>query len=248
MLLKIQGVVLKTVNFGEADKIVTLLSKEHGKIQAVAKGARRTRSKLIAGTQLFCYGEFLLFKGKTWYYVNQVEMKNSFYKIRNDLERLSCSTYIIQLISEVAQPEQPCKEIFNLSVEALRMFAEGKGNSQLVLRAVELKIMDLSGFRPVVNRCVNCGKPADLYYFSPVSGGVVCNDCKRADLSCYSISPTTIELMKAMLKWNLAKISCIRIEDRLLKELESIMRAYIGIHIDKTFSTIRFMDNIKKIK
>lgn len=248
MLIKVRGVVIKAVNLGEADKIITLFSKEHGKIQAIAKGARRTRSKLIAGTQLFCYGDFLLFKGRTWYYVNQVDMINSFYKLRNDLERLSCSTYIIQLTSEVVQPEQPSQEIFNLIVEALKMFVESKGSSQLLLRAVELKIMDLAGFRPVLNRCVNCGKPGDVHCFSPASGGVVCNDCKRIDICCYSISPTTLELMKAMLRWNLTKISCIRIDVSILKEIENIMRTYIAVHIDKTFSTIRFMDSIKKLK
>ncbi len=248
MLLKTRGVVVKTINLGEADKIITLLSEKFGKIQAVAKGARRTRSRFIAGTQLFCYGDFLLYKGKTWHYVNQADIINSFYKIRNDLEVLSGSTYIVQLIAEVAQPEQPSEALFDLAVEALRTMSEGEGDTQLVIRAVELKIMDIAGFRPVLSRCVNCGKAQRLHWFSPSSGGVLCNDCRKTDVCCYNISPATLEFMKTLINWNLTRVRCIKINNKILKELESIMRAFIGIHIDKSFSTVRFMDNIRKLE
>ena len=185
MILKTKGVVIKAVNFGEADKIITILTEEYGKIQALAKGARKTKNKLMAGTQLFCFSEFLLYKGRTWYYINQIEVINSFFRLKNDLERLSSGTYIIQLISELTQPEQASARLFKLVIEVLSILSDSNSDVRLIVRALELKIMGLSGFKPVLDMCANCGKKDEFTIFSAGAGGVVCIVCSKNDeISC----------------------------------------------------------------
>lgn len=247
MLLKTQGVVVKAVNLGETDKIVTLLSKEYGKIQAVAKGARRTRSRLMAGTQLFCYGDFLLFKGRNWNYIDQLEIIDTFYKIRNDLLRLSYGSYILELISEVVQPEQPCRRLFRLAIDALEMLTAGKGDPEVILRACELKAMDYAGYRPNLDKCALCQSTKTACYFSPSSGGVLCSECRQDNIHWYRVSPGTIEVMKTLLKMDLSRVSNLKVGRSILKELEDVMRAFVAIHLDKDFSTVKFIDNIKKL-
>jgi DNA repair protein RecO (recombination protein O) len=248
MLLKTQGVVTKTVNYGEGDKIITLLSDKFGKIQTMAKGARRTKSKLIAGTQLFCHGEFLLFKGKNWYYIDQVEIISTFYKIRNDLIRLSYGTYLIELVNEITQPEQPPGRLFDLTVESLEMLSDESADPEIILRAAELKALDFAGFRPHLNRCVSCGHAENLLYFSPSAGGILCKNCENTEAYGYRISPSALKIMNLMLRWDLKKLNCLKIDRDVLDVLERIMRSYVAVHIGKDFISNRFIDNIKKIK
>jgi DNA repair protein RecO (recombination protein O) len=245
MLTKTRGLVTKAVNFGEGDKILTLLTDRYGKIQAMAKGARRTKSKLVAGTQLFCYCDFVLFKGKTWYYIDQAEIINTFHKIRNDLTRLCYCTYLIELANEVVQPAQPPGRLLRVVLEALYMFADDMGEPEVLLRAAELKVLACAGFSPRLEHCANCGSAANNGYFSPVSGGMLCTACEKADPYGYRISPGTIGVMKLMLRWKLKKLGCLKVERNMLKELERIMRAYVAVHIEKDFSSNKFMDSIK---
>lgn len=248
MLFKTRGVVTRTVNYGEGDKIITLLTDTHGKIQAMARGARRTKSKLIAGTQLFCYGEFLLFKGKSWYYVDQVEISNTFYKLRNDLMRLSCGTYLIELVNEIAQPELAPGNLFDLAVRTLEMLSDETTDPELILRAAEIKALAFSGFRPQLRRCVNCGRPGEMVAFSPSAGGTICRECRNSGLYGYNVSSPALRIMDIMLRWDYDKLKCLKLDAELFKELEKIMRAYVAAHIEKDFVSNRFIDSIKKIK
>ncbi|MDD2574269.1 MAG: DNA repair protein RecO [Bacillota bacterium] len=245
MLVKTRGLVTKAVNFGEGDKILTLLTEKYGKIQAMAKGARRTRSKLVAGTQLFCYCDFVLFKGKTWYYIDQAEIINTFHKIRNDLVTLSCCTYLMELAGEVVQPGQAPGRLLKVVLEALNLFAAGEIGPEILLRAAELKILAYAGFKPQLEHCVNCGGASRAGYFSPGSGGILCPACEKSDPYGYSISQGAISVMKLMMGWRLKKLDCLRVEQHILKELEKIMRAYVAIHIDKDFSSMRFLNSVK---
>jgi DNA repair protein RecO (recombination protein O) len=248
MLTKTRGLVTKTVNFGEGDKILTLLSDRYGKIQVMARGARKTKSKLIAGTQLFCYGDFILFKGKNWYYVNEVEIINTFHRIRNDLIKLCNCTYLIELANAVVQPEQPPGRLLDVLVDAFNIYAGENTNPEIIMRAAELKILAYSGFKPQLGNCTNCNAVSDAAYFSPVSGGILCPDCEKTDPYGFKASPDTIGVMRLMLKWKLQKLGCIKVKGHILKELEKIMRSYVAVHIEKNFSANRFMDNIKKMK
>ncbi|MBA1337191.1 MAG: DNA recombination and repair protein RecO [Firmicutes bacterium] len=248
MLFKTRGVVTKTVNYGEGDKIITLLTDTHGKIQAMARGARRTKSKLIAGTQLFCYGEFLLYKGKSWYYIDQVEIDNTFYKLRNDLIRLSFGTYFIELINEITQPELAPGNLFDLAVQTLETLSDETTDPELILRAAEIKALAYSGFRPQLRRCANCGRPGEMVAFSPSAGGVICRECRDSGLYGYSISSQALKIMDLMLRWDLDKLKCLKLDLELYKELEKVMRAYVAAHIEKDFVSNRFIDSIKKIK
>ncbi len=248
MLTRTRGLVTKAVSFGEGDKILTVLSDRYGKIQVMAKGARRAKSKLTAGTQLFCYCDFILFKGKSWYYIDQVEIINTFHKIRNDLVRLCSCTYLVELANEVVQPGQPPGKLLHILLEALNLLAGEEIESETVLRAAEIKILAYAGFKPQLGFCTSCGNTCRSGYFSPVSGGVLCRDCEKTDPYGYNIDIGTIRAMKLMLRWELKKLDCLRLEEHIHKELEKVMRAYVAVHIEKDFSINRFMDSIKKMK
>jgi len=125
--LKTSGIVIKEVNTGEADRIITIFPRIKGKISALAKGARKTESHLVAGTQLLCYSEFVLFKGKDMYTVNSCDVIESFYDIRNDLERLTYAAHMMDIVNDVILENQPASRLLQLFLNSLYMLRKQTG-------------------------------------------------------------------------------------------------------------------------
>src|SRR5690554_5522486 len=105
-LIKTSGIIIKQINYDEADKILTIMTKDYGKIQALAKGARKTNNRFLASTQLFCYSNFIFYQGKSMNYINQAELRESFYNLRKNLRDFTYASYIIELINAATQEQQ----------------------------------------------------------------------------------------------------------------------------------------------
>jgi DNA repair protein RecO (recombination protein O) len=112
--LKTKGIVIREVNTGEADKVLTIFSRHNGKITGFAKGARRPKSKFIAGTQYLCYSEFVLYKNADMFSINNCDVIEPFYEIRNDMEKLTYSAHIVDILNDVVQENQPSGKILQL--------------------------------------------------------------------------------------------------------------------------------------
>jgi len=156
--IKTKGIVLKEINVGEADKILTIFSKSKGKISGSAKGARRPKSRLIAGTQLFCYSEFVLFKGKDMYSVNSCDVIEPFYEIREDLVKLTYAAHINEIVMDNVQEEQPSGKVLQLFLNSLYMLAKTDKSPDLIARVFEIKLMSILGYTPSVMGCLKCGR------------------------------------------------------------------------------------------
>ncbi len=247
MLLKTDAVVLKQHKFGEADAILTLFSRKAGKIQAVAKGSRRIRGKYSTGTQIFSYSEFILFKGRDLYQVSQVDIKYSFYKRLDDIIKLSYASYILELTESVITEGQTNNRLFNTLVKWLYIYSTMNKGYETFVKAYELKLLTYTGYKPEIDRCVNCGKSEKgLFKFSSKEGGLICKDCLQKDIYAMQISKTTISVIKYLIQTDLKQISRLKIKPEILKELNKIIRHYIRTHIEKTqFYSLQFLEDIK---
>ena len=128
----------------------------YGKISCVAKGARRPRSALLAGTQMFCFGEYLMFKGTSTYHINSVEPIEVFYNIRTDLDKLKYAVNIIKIIQDVTHENQNCFNILQLLLNTLYVISETDKNLDLVLSIFKIRLLCILGFTPKIYECVNC--------------------------------------------------------------------------------------------
>jgi DNA repair protein RecO (recombination protein O) len=172
-----RGVVLRTIRLGEADRIATILSLEHGKVRAVAKGVRKVKSRLGARTEPLTHVDFLAWRGRELDVVNQVEVIDVFPLIRGDLARFDAAVTMAEIIDQSTVDHQQSPDLYRLLVGALRSLEET--GSLLVLAAFCLKLLAIEGVGVVADRCAACGSDAPLVAFDAAQGGFLCGRCRR---------------------------------------------------------------------
>lgn len=246
MLLKTDGVVLKQSKFGERNAVITIFSKKLGKIQGVVKGSTRGKGKYKVGTEPFCFGEFMLIKGRDLYQISQVDLKNSFYKLREDVIKLSYASYILELTERVIIEGQTNNRLFYTLIKCLNILSIMNKEYETLVKGYELKLLMYSGYRPEIENCVLCGNSSGQVKFSAKEGGLICKSCHHADPYAMKISSVTINVMKYLMDTDLEQLMKRRIKPEVLMELKKIVRSYIHAHIEKTnFKSLQFLDSIQ---
>jgi DNA repair protein RecO (recombination protein O) len=173
-LYRDEGIVLRTHKLGEADRIVSILTRRHGKVRAVAKGVRKTKSKFGARMEPPTHLQLQLYEGRSeLHIIDQAETIDHFRAIRDDLDRLTRAVSMLEAADQLGLDGEPNAALYQMLLGALRALAGHSG--PLVLPAFFLKVLALEGFRPVVDRCVECGEESDLVSFDLESGGTRCS-------------------------------------------------------------------------
>ena len=171
-----QGIVLRGYPFGDADRVVVLLSPNHGKLRAVAKGIRKTKSRFGGRLEPFTHVDLLLYEGRNLDTVTQVSVVEIFANLRRDLDRVVAAGTMVEAIDAVAQEDEPSHRLFLLLQRGLRALEANPAQSDLV-SAFLLKLAEVLGLAPALNGCAECGRKDHLQRFSLESGGVVCCRC-----------------------------------------------------------------------
>lgn len=187
------AVVLRTYKLGEADRIVVLLTLEHGKIRAVAKGVRKTRSKFGARLEPMSHVNLLLSQGRELDIVSQAESVESLAPLMADLDHLTAGIAVLEAADQMSLEREPNPALYRMVVGALRSVATRGGT--LVVPAFYWKLLAAEGVRPQLDRCVRCGEPGPLVAFDMEQGGVLCRTCR----SGAALSPEALELMRMIL-------------------------------------------------
>lgn len=247
MITKTEGIVLKEFRFKETSKILTLYTLKHGKIQAMARGAYRPKSQLIANTQTFSYNEYQLYKGKNFYYINQGDIIDSFYSIRENIDRLMYGSYLLELMDLSTMEEERNEKLFFLLLKGLSVLSKlDRGFVRFIL-AYELKFISFLGYKPLLDRCVNCGsKDLSIIKFSIEKGGIVCKNCFRQDNFCENMDLNMYKAMKSLLYTPLDEIMYLKIPECTMFKLHAIMEKYILNKIDrKRFNSLIMLKAMK---
>lgn len=248
---KTEGIVLKYTNLGESDKILTILTRNNGKIKAIAKGCRKPKSSLLSSSEVFVFSEFVLYKGTNFYHISQAVTRETFYNIRKDLLRLSYATYFAELAETVSEEGIPCERLFLLLAKALYYLSVGEIPMGLLHLGYQLKLMDISGYRPNLSRCGVCRKAQDDFTrFSVSLGSVVCSDCSsdesfRKQGDVFKLSPGSTEAFKFLLNTEISRLNTKKIDNTIFNEIDKITRSFILNHLDKRFKSLEFLDDIK---
>lgn len=175
------GIIIEEQAIKEADKRLVIVTKEFGKVTVFANGAKKAKSSLLAGSQLFVLGRFYLYQGKTAYTLKQVEILDSFYGLRTDYQQMTLALYLSELTKALLKEAMLGQEMLELLYYAFRHILENKKPLHRIKATFELKALSLSGLAPLMTDCVRCGKNKGqllLTAFSPFDGGVVCQDCQ----------------------------------------------------------------------
>ncbi|HEY8526855.1 MAG TPA: DNA repair protein RecO [Acidimicrobiales bacterium] len=188
-----QGVVLRTHKLGEADRIVTLLTRDHGKVRAVAKGVRKTKSRFGARLEPASHVKLLLYEGRELDIVSQAETLDHFRAIRDDFDLLAQAMSMLEAADQLALEQESSPRLYDMLVGALRTLAERK--SPLVVPAFFLKLLALEGFRPQVESCLVCGDEGPLVAWAIEDGGLRC----AAHRQGVAVSAEAVEVLQDVL-------------------------------------------------
>ena len=237
-----QAVVLRTQKLGEADRIITLFTKEHGRIKAVAKGVRRTKSKFGARLEPTSYVDLQLYAGKSLDIVTEVtSIENFGESLSADYKNWTTANSILEAAERFTENEhEPALQQFNLVVGALRALAHGTYDSSLILDAYLLRSLSVAGFAPSMTVCSRCDKPGPHKYFSLVGGGSVCVDCKPS--AAATPKPETLQLMADLLtgEWHGAVDS----EAKSRREASGLIAAYLQWHLERGLRSLPLVERI----
>lgn len=245
-IVSTQGIVLKYTNVGEADRILTILTKNRGKIQAIVKGCRKPKSRFLPLCEVFSVSELMLYKGSKLYHISQGELLNSFYKIRNDLILLTYATYFAELVEFVSDEDIPSEKLFILIVKSLYHISNGDIDVKTMNLAFQLKILDICGLRPNILRCSNCGDSEDTYtYFSNEAGGILCNNCASSFEDSKRINQAFVNIVKLIYQTEISRLNTIKIDNTIFSQMDKLIRNFLECHLDKKFKALNFLDEIK---
>lgn len=258
MLLNVKGVVIKSVDIADNDKLITLYTEEKGIITAVANGSKAIKSRYMAATQLFCYSNYVLYKKSDRFWVREVDLIESFFDIRLKIERTALATYICDIINYVAVAEMPDVPLLRLTLNTLYAISKEKHSLPKIKSAFELRCASVLGFSPNIHSCDKCNNKAGDFYLDVMNGIVLCSTCKNQNnkgdvysqyesekLSriCY-ISEVVRLAMEYVINCPIEKFLSFTLEDNDMKFFSIAAEEYLINHIEQSFKSLDFYKQI----
>lgn len=234
-IIKTKGIILAQNNMGDYDKMCTLLTPDLGKIGCSAKGARKPKSTLMAGTQFLCFGDFLIYKGAGSYHINSCEPIEIFYNLRLDIDKLTYASKVAKIVNDVTDENQNTYRILQLTLNTIYMLSETEKDMEFILSIFKIRLLSILGFRPVIDKCVNCKTKEKLRYFSFRDSGFKCEACGRQDKGAIEISDTTIKAIRYIILSDPKKIYSFELSEENKKELQLVSKIYLNECLEKEY-------------
>lgn len=226
-LLKTSGIIIKALDYKENDKLIWIYTEHYGKISAVAKGSKRSKSDLFSITLPLCYGDYLLFKGKGMCRLSEGKMRNSFQGLLNNLEKLTYSSYLCELIDIATEDEEKNFALYKEFVTAIYLLDTDALDYELLTRAFELKLLRATGHGLNFDTCVNCKKKLqssnyiNLRYF-----GGVCDECEKTN--GIFVSKPSFSALRFLNNATLDKVYRVNLNDDMKAEIFKVTQSIIS--------------------
>lgn len=239
-LYRDQGVVLRTQKLGEADRIVTVLTREHGRIRAVAKGVRKTMSRFGSRLEPATHVDLQLHAGRTFEIVTQAEIIDSFGdELSGDYAKWTVASAMLETAERfTAEEHEPALQHYRLLVGGLKALADDEHDASLILDAYLLRSLSVAGYAPSLTTCSRCGAEGPHRWFSLAGGGSVCSSCRQP--GCATPTVETLELLSALLSgdWDVADASVMRNR----REANGIVAAYLQWHLERGLRSLPLVE------
>ncbi|HIY03839.1 MAG TPA: DNA repair protein RecO [Candidatus Anaerotignum merdipullorum] len=236
---KIRGIVIREQQTGESSKQIVVLAKEMGKVRLSARGAKNTKSRLLAGTQLFCYCDFTVYEGRGFLSVTQADLIESFYALRNDVEVLAQAVYLAELVDSTCPAGMEHDNILKLLLYTMQVMAKGYLPPKLAGRIFEMKYLQYSGFLASAD-CVTCGEQAQ--YFDQKEATFYCKQHRSRE--AVLLSRAVVQALDYVLEEEGKKLFAFRLSPEALKQLDAVLRQYLQMHVGVDLKSRRFAVDI----
>ena len=239
-LYRDEAIVLRTHKLGEADRIITLLTRQHGRVRAVAKGVRKTTSRWGSRLEPFTHVDLQLHEGRSLDVVTQAETIEPYgERIAADYARYTAGTAVLETADRLtAEEKEPSLRMFLLVVGALRTLGEREHQPGLVLDAFLLRAMSVAGWEPALTDCARCAEPGPHRHFSVPAGGTVCPSCRPTGSAMPN--PLTIELLDALLTGDWDRAEATQGTNR--REGSGLVAALLQWHLERGLRSLPLVD------
>jgi DNA repair protein RecO (recombination protein O) len=246
-LYRTEAIVLRRIDYGEADRILTVFTPFRGKLTLVAKGVKRPTSKLGPHLEYFTRSSLMLAKGRELDVVTGAETVDAHVRIREDLDALGHASHMAELLNRITQERQENARAYELLSRSLRLLADGV-DPFTVTRHFEMALLGLSGYRPELYRCVQCSKDVQSIPnpFSIRLGGILCADCRLADASARDLSVNAQKYLRTLDRSGLSGAIGLRLDPDLSMEIEQALAGYIRQTIDRDLASLKDWHALKE--
>ncbi|BBB47347.1 DNA repair protein RecO [Pelolinea submarina] len=243
---KVEAVVIAHKEYGEADRFVRIFTLQYGKLNTLAKGVRKMQSRKAAHLEPFTHAALVLAHGQTFWIITQAETVSAFPAIREDLDKTTDASYIMELVDKISTEGQAEPALFRLALESLKRINDNN-DTYNIMRYFELRFLDIAGFRPELQHCVACKKeiqPEDQY-FSPLQGGILCPQCGQMDNKAIAANQDTLRYLRHFQRSNYKSIENIQVPPKVRITLQRILGAYLASVLEWQLKTPAFQKQIR---
>lgn len=246
-IYRTEAIVLKSYDYGEADRILTLYTAQSGKLRAIARGVRRTKSRKAGHLDRLTRANLLVARGRNLDIITQAETIEHFRPMRDDLWRLSHGQYIAELVDSFSVEDMANYPMYALAVATLRRVATAT-DLDLVTRAFELQLLGFTGYRPQLHRCLSCDSTiqAGANFFSSKLGGILCPACSGADSAAPNISVPALKAMRNLQTNEAAMLQLGSLEGGIQGEMERLLQEYITYRLEARPRSAGFLDRLRR--
>jgi DNA repair protein RecO (recombination protein O) len=246
-LYRVSAIVLKRRDQGEADRLLTVLTRDRGKLTLLAKGVRRPASRKAGHIEPFTLVDLLVAKGRTWHLVTQAETVEAHRPLREDLWRSAWAYYVAELTDAFTQEEDPHELLFDLVAETLARLDRAE-DPALCVRYFELHLLGLVGYQPQLFRCVECNallRP-EVNFLSIERGGALCprHGAHLADTIVLSVN--LLKVLRYLQTRDWAQVAQLRLSPQISGQLEAVLARYIVYHLERTLRSAAFLERLRR--
>lgn len=229
--IKTRGMVLRTQDYKENDKLLWIFTEDFGKVSVIAKGARKSKNKNFSNTLPFCFGEYVLYKGRTLYTLNEGRIIDSFQDILNDYDTLIYGSYFNELI-DIAIEEEESHPIFVDLIKCFYLMRNKAIGLDVLARAFEIKLLKATGYGIVLESCAVCGDKVNTSdYISFQFYGGICNHCEKQYGT--KVSASTYNGLKFLSKVDIEKVGRLNLDSNTKEQIGKILENFISLNYRK---------------
>lgn len=249
-LIKTSGIVLKTTRYGDTSLIVTVLTRDFGKISAIAQGGRTNRSRMLAGLQLFAFSEIVMYKAKSkagLYHLDEMTVVEGFSSIRADLDKMAYAAYFAEVCIGAATEDSDEGEMLGLLLNTLYALDKSLCSFEKIKTVFEWRLAAIEGYTPQLEACGGCGDDGEVYGLSYKDGTVLCKKCAEGLSGIARLSEGMVRIIDYITGCDAKKIFAFEVNQKTVDYLSRVSEGYISVQLDREFKTLEYLKNVRAL-
>ncbi|MEJ5202027.1 MAG: DNA repair protein RecO [Anaerolineales bacterium] len=245
--IRVEAVILRHSDWGEADRLLVIYTREVGKLRVVAKGVRRLRSRKAGHLEPFTRSVLMLARGRDFWIVTQAQTLDAYLPLREDLLRTGYAAYVVELVDRFSYDEEASPILYQLLTETLERICTEEDPIP-ALRYYDVRLLDVIGFRPRLFHCVGCGSQiiAQDQFFSAVLGGALCPNCTKRDAGARPVSMRALKYLRHYQRSTYAEARRVGLPTAVRSELEALLQYYLTFLLERNLNVPSFIRSIRK--